>query len=72
MRYRTYPKGKGATITPTSTQELRLPIGTRDEQGEFEKTVLWAEDTITLHIHDFGRGVASLLSESMHKHENVT
>ncbi len=72
MRYRSYPKGKGATITPTSKQELRLPLGTRDEQGELEQPNVWAEDTISLHIHDFGKGTGSWLSSSMHKHEKTT
>ncbi len=71
MRYRSYPKGKGQTITPTSKQELRLPIGTRDEQGLLEQPELWAEDTISLHIHDFGQGTAAWLAEKTHQHKKV-
>ncbi|MBU2893420.1 hypothetical protein KO495_08765 [Colwellia sp. D2M02] len=71
MRCRTYSKGKGATITPTSKQELRLPIGIRDEEDVPAKSEVWAEDTITLHIHDFGQGTAGWLSRTMHKHEKT-
>ena len=68
MRYRSYPKGKGVTVTPTSNQELRLPIGDRDEEGKLQTPELWAEDTITLHIHDFGKGVAGWLGRTTHQH----
>ena len=71
MRYRSYPKGKGATISASSNQELRLPIGDRDEEGELQDLNVWAQDTISLHIHDFGKGMASWLAGATHQHKKA-